>query len=69
MADKVIVIKTCPFCHKERSVTFPADAYEKYEKGGKVQDCFPNHSADDREFLISGICPTCWDRMFGSDDG
>lgn len=23
MADKVIVVKTCPFCHKERSVTFP----------------------------------------------
>lgn len=33
-----------------------------------IQDVFPNLSADDREFMISGITPEEWDNAFGSDD-
>ena len=29
-----------------------------------VQDRFPNMSADDREFLMTGITPTEWNKMF-----
>lgn len=29
---------------------------------------FLNLFANDRERLISGICPTCWDKMFAYDD-
>lgn len=32
-----------------------------------IQDCFPNISADDREFIKSGITAEEWDEMFGSD--
>jgi hypothetical protein len=42
---------------------FDAEAYRKYEQGMAVQDAFPDRSADDREFLITGICPECWDKM------
>ena len=28
---------------------------------GYIQDVFPNLSADDREFLLSGITPEEWD--------
>ena len=31
----------------------------------EYQKMFP---ADDREFLITGICPTCWDLTFGGED-
>lgn len=30
-----------------------------------VQELFPELSADDRERLISGMCPTCCDAKFG----
>lgn len=33
-----------------------------------VQNAFPHLSADDREFLISGITPEEWANAFGSDD-
>lgn len=33
-----------------------------------VQECFPWLSADDREFLITGITPYEWDATFPEDD-
>ena len=67
MANSVIVYKNCPFCGKEQRKEFPVEGWAKYMKGEHVQNCFPEMSADDREFLISGICPTCWDKTFGED--
>ena len=32
--------------------------------GPKAQDAFPSLTPDAREFMMSGICPECWDRMF-----
>ena len=63
----VLVIKPCPLCKKEYQKMFPADGFLRYMAGKKVQDCFPEMSADDREFLITGICPECWDKHFGED--
>ena len=34
-----------------------------------VQDAFPEMEPDKRELLISGICPECWDNMWGGEDG
>jgi len=35
---------------------------------GFVQDIYPNLSADEREFLISGTTPEEWEQMFGNKD-
>lgn len=41
----------------------------KYEAGtGLVQDCFPYLSAEDREFIMSGITPEEWYSLFGEED-
>jgi hypothetical protein len=32
---------------------------------GLIQDVFPDLSADDREFLMSGMTPEDWKRVFG----
>ena len=34
-----------------------------YEAGMRMQDAFPSFTADEREFIMTGICPTCWDSM------
>ena len=39
-----------------------------YINGALLQDAFPNLSADDREFIISGITPEEWDAAFGGDE-
>lgn len=33
-----------------------------------VQRCFPTMSAENREMLVSGTCPKCWDSMFGGEE-
>lgn len=68
----VIITKACPFCKRLYQNVFDADAYRKWEHGMHVQDAFPDRSADDREFLITGICPECWARLDAcaeDDDG
>jgi hypothetical protein len=49
-------------------VTVPADGLNKYHQGVHIQEAFPNLSADDREFLISGYSPEGWKLIFGSED-
>lgn len=42
----------------------PEAQWQKYLCGERVQRAFPTMSADDREFLISGISPTGWNKTF-----
>lgn len=57
----------CPFCGSVHFIDIPLDRLFLWQSGMKVQDAFPDLSADDRERLISGICPECWGKMFGDD--
>jgi len=34
-----------------------------------IQDCFPNLSADEREFIKTGITPEEWEEVFGLWNG
>lgn len=66
---KLSIELTCVVCHKVTVVEVFEKDYINYTKGRMfVQDCFPYLDADHREMFISGICPTCWDNMFGSDE-
>lgn len=64
----ITLVAICPFCGTETSIDVFADDYERWIVGALVQDAFPYLSADDRESLISGICPTCWEQMFAEED-
>ena len=63
----IITLETvCPFCGRVSEVDVYEEDYYAWNSGNKlVQDAFPYLSADEREMLISGICPSCWDSMFG----
>lgn len=68
-SKNVVVEVTCPFCGKVSTLTLPTDGYTAWKLNGVlVQDAFPALSAEDRELLISGICPTCWDGMFPDEE-
>lgn len=43
------------------------DQLNRYESGELVQNVFPELSADEREFLISGITPEEWNKAFGEE--
>jgi hypothetical protein len=41
-----------------------ADGMAKRQRGEVIQRCFPQLSADHREFLMTGTPPEVWDKMF-----
>ena len=62
------IVTSCPFCGHANEVEVNDADYWDWQDGTLVQDAFPYLNAGEREMLISGICPTCWDSMFGMDD-
>ena len=55
---------TCPICKKEYIPTL----HRRLKPHLRIQEEFPDASADEREQLISGVCgPKCWDSMFIAD--
>ena len=65
---EVTVVTRCPFCGHGNEVEVNEMDYLDWQDGVHAQDAFPYLSADEREMLISGICPTCWERTFGGDE-
>ena len=69
---------TCPLCGRTSFVTVDsidfntyctgALAQDSYRTGALIQDVFPYLSADEREMLISGICPECWDAQLSEPE-
>lgn len=43
-------------------------ALRDWEGGALIQEAFPDLSADEREFLMTGSTPAEWQEVFGSDD-
>lgn len=60
--------KECKLCKTSRTIEVKKDDYEKVQQGEHIQNAMPYLTADERELLISGICGTCFDEMFGDDD-
>lgn len=64
----ITIATYCPICHTSHDVEVPMDGFFKWQDGACVQDAFPSLSAEEREMLISGICPECWNFMFGKEE-
>lgn len=65
--NTTILVK-CPHCSAFTEVVAPTEAFRRWRNGEYIQDVLPELSDDDREALISGLCPDCWDEVFGEDD-
>lgn len=58
----------CKVTGKPYSVSVPAQGLFEYRHGKHIQDAFPNMSAGDREFLMSGYSPEGWQQIFGKEE-
>jgi hypothetical protein len=56
----VLVENTCPFCKKSRTVMFRGNEFRAWQNGAYIQNAMPKTSADDREFLMTGMCADCF---------
>ena len=59
------VTSKCAWCDQSSLVLLPADRVRRWQTtGAYVQVMFPELTPDQRELLISGTHPACWDVMF-----
>lgn len=49
------------------SLDVTEEQFYAYQNGALIQNAFPHLSADDREFILSGITPDEWDTMVGGE--
>jgi hypothetical protein len=49
------------------AINATVEQVELWQNGMLIQDAMPQASADEREFLISGCTPACWDQLGGEE--
>ena len=62
------IITKCPWCGEEHEVEVPFEGYLAWKHGELIQVAMPQLSADEREMLISGVCPECWKKAFSYEE-
>lgn len=64
--DNVIVKKECPSCHIATRISVDGSKYNKYISTNRlITDIFPELSVFEREFLMTGYCVDCQEKIFG----
>ena len=67
----ITIVKKSQISGKEHSMKIPLTETEYQEgrwrhiNGSLIQDAFPTLNADQREFILTGITPEEWRKLFG----
>ena len=64
-----VVKGRCRYCEEPQVVEIPPEDGKSFEDWYQsddilIQHALPHLASDQRELLISGICPKCWGEMF-----
>ena len=69
MSHIVHVTDRCKTCFQEVTVEWNRVALMQWQTGHyNIQEVAPSMPVDDREFMLSGICGTCFDAMWEDED-
>ena len=62
----MLITRTSPFSGITNSMEIAVTQaqLDAWESGTLIQDAMPNLSADEREFILTGILPEEWDELF-----
>lgn len=66
--QRYVVVRDCMFCGKESRITVPGQGLWAWEHGTFAQDAFPDLTPAEREMVMTGTHPECWDAMIPDDD-
>lgn len=56
---------TCPWCKQGSQIVVELTAFQAWRSGALIQDAFPNFTVDQREQMMTGYHPKCWNEIFG----
>ena len=58
----------CHSCGRDHTLTVPRDGYDRWQRGEYIQRALSGLTDDDRERLLTGICPDCFEQLFGNEE-
>lgn len=58
----------CSVCGKATIFELHEVDYIRWRTGEHIQNVFPDMTPDEREILISGTHPECWNAMFSDEE-
>lgn len=66
----MLITKVSVFTGVQRTLDIPVtqEQLDNWNNGMLIQNAMPNLSADDREFILSGITKEEWDQFMGSEE-
>tara|TARA_B100001939_G_scaffold330373_1_gene327484 strand:- start:250 stop:450 length:201 start_codon:yes stop_codon:yes gene_type:complete len=64
------IVRRSPFSGLHHVMDLPVtqEQLDRWQAGELVQNVFPHLSADEREFLMTGITPQEWEEEFGLEE-
>lgn len=63
-----VVKERCPLCGQYNQVSVDTNGFTKWAfEGALIQDAMPNVPEVTREFLITGFCSSCQEKIFGEN--
>jgi hypothetical protein len=68
LSDALVSVKCTGGCRKTFAVPLTPEQEAAWRGGALIQRVVPTLPSDERELLISGICPLCWEKLFGGED-
>lgn len=57
----------CPCCKRESAIEIEYKEFQQLQSG-EIQVGQLSNPPEERELLITGICPKCWDKMFAEEE-
>lgn len=68
MAKMTVITKPCIVCGQAGEVEVEITEYDAWVSGQFAQHALKSNNANEREQLISGTHPKCWDDIFGKEE-
>ena len=68
--EKVKINVPCSFCNTKYAIEMTMAQFNELQSPHRrhIQDIIPELAPEMRELFISGMCPKCWDKLFGSEE-
>lgn len=68
MATLSIQTPHCMVCGEQSLLFVEEHQYNSWKSGTLIQNAFPNLTPDERELLMTGTHPKCWEEMFDDEE-
>lgn len=70
MTITTITVETpvCSVCGKTSHVMLDKEKFLRWQRGEHIQTVWPEMPREQRETLISGVHPACWDKLFAGTE-